>query len=697
MIPRTSSKSSLRRSARPPDGGGPRRPTDRPNRDLLARAATFRPANESNPLATIGSVGAARLAIIGAALGATVAAPTSVAHAGIAGQARALERASCALDYDAVHERPYNRAEQRRAMRGRFGVTDKNVRVKLDPPIDWSSDPINSKSFRGKLHALGYLDVLFYIYSASDRYDPSEKRQALRMARDIALDFVESNPLGGDGVDRKAWTNKVTADRAGYLAYVTRAAQCEGMLEDDTRRELLRSLGVHGRHIAHQRIYTPSNHGLFVDLGLGLLARYVPFIPGADHWDRLSQRRFRNTLLKRIDPAEGFWQEHSPGYQIIVLSALSTFVEATDPEDPLLAQLLDRMKAAAATFVMPDGTLPQFGDTPRQLAPRPTRDRAGEDDVPSLVRYVGSGEAERAGAAGLPGSLQGLLGANHGLTVFPKTGYAVAKETRTNSFLAVASSFHNLSHKHSDELSFELFEKGHRIVSDSGLYNKDDNRYREFQRSPEAHSTLIVDREGVKLTRNRAYGSGIVATGSGAGWHGILARNPLVRRQGVEHERLFLYQPGRALVVVDRVGARRRHLYERRFQLGPEIRVSPRDGAFGLSASGLSGELYDAAGTKPSKRSVVRGDTTTLEGFTFPRFRTRQKRTVVNYRSHERGAIHVTTFSLDPTRPVRAELPTGGSGDTVVLTSGGRPISRVTGRRRGSSSALDVTVTPILF
>ena len=103
------------------------------------------------------------------------------------------------------------------------------------------------------------------------------------------------------------------------------------------------------------------------------------------------------------------------------------------------------------------------------------------------------------------------------------------KEPSTQSFLAVASAFHNLSHKHADELSFELFDRGYRIVSDTGLYNKDQNRFWKHQRSAQAHSTLTVDQRNFRLRRNRAYGSGIQATGQGAtGWYGIQAHNPLV-------------------------------------------------------------------------------------------------------------------------------------------------------------------------
>lgn len=601
------------------------------------------------------------------------------------------------MKYEALHKRPYNLPSQRRAMKWRFPITNRKFRVNLKPPISWGHNELDSKSYKAKLHALGYLDVLFYIYGNSDAYSRKAKLRALGNARDIVIDFIKSNPLHGERVANKAWINKVTGDRIGYIAYLTRQAECEHLLNREQRTMLVDSLGVHGRQLERRSVYSPSNHGLSVDLGLGLLARYAPFIPGASRWDTLSQRRFRLTLLRRLQTTEGVWQEHSPEYQILVTKVLDTFVRATDPEDRLLATLLARMRRAAAAFVMPDGTFPQFGDTEREPVKDDLREASMDNGVEALIRYVGSGRASLDGLLDqLPATAGGLAGVSQGLIPFPRAGYAIVKNPATSSFLAVASSFHNLSHKHADELSFELFESGYRVVSDSGLYNKDQNRFYAFQRSAQAHSTLTVDGKDFPLLRRKAYGSGILATGSGpTGWYGIRATNPLVKGQGVSHERLFLYKPGQALVVVDQVGANRPHVYERRFQLGPEISISKSGGGLAIGSGPFQGQLYDDDGTRHADRTTVRGDKKTLEGFTFPGFRKKDRRWTVNFRSREKNAIHVTTFSLDPERPVRAVLPSGGDGNSVDLFSGDRRTSTLRAVPLGKGS-ISVLETPAL-
>ena len=65
----------------------------------------------------------------------------------------------------------------------------------------------------------------------------------------------------------------------------------------------------------------------------------------------------------------------------------------------------------------------------------------------------------------------------------------------------------------------------------------------------------------------------------------------------------------------------------------------------------------------------------------------------MNYRTRESDAVHVTTFSLDPANPVRAELPPGGDGSVVDLYSGGRRTSRLAATG-ASSGTLTVLETP---
>ncbi len=166
---------------------------------------------------------------------------------------RALEHAPCPAPYLAISRRAhYSRTEVAKARRGIFSI--KGHPTKLAPPIDWATDPYHSKSFRGVLAGLKWIDVLLYAARHGDR-------AALAQARDIALDWVRHNPRHRPPSD-KSWENKIIGDRAPYLAYIARAATCEGILSREQGLVLIRSLRQHGRALTEGKLYVPSNHGL---------------------------------------------------------------------------------------------------------------------------------------------------------------------------------------------------------------------------------------------------------------------------------------------------------------------------------------------------------------------------------------------------------------------------------------------------
>ena len=128
--------------------------------------------------------------------------------------------------------------------------------------------------------------------------------------------------------------------------------------------------------------------------------------------------------------------------------------------DPELTDLRDEMRSAAAWFVKPDGEMTQFGDS--NLEP-----------VPDWAQGQAAGTRAYFGA-----------------------GFAFVREPGPAGdlgYLAVTDGFHNLTHKHADELSFELFDHGASIVSDTGLYHKDPGEIRDYVLSNRAHSGLVVD------------------------------------------------------------------------------------------------------------------------------------------------------------------------------------------------------------
>lgn len=564
-----------------------------------------------------------------------------------------------------VRNRTYTKRQIDLALRGRYIVA--GDRVKLKPKVNWFKNHGSSRDFQEQLHSFRWMDVLFLAYLAGDR-------RAILQARRLAVDWVKQNPLKqrkgkGKGKGRKpkpvprmAWQNLVSGDRAPYLGYLTRAAACEGLLPRKPAKVLLDSLVEHGDYLAHGKGYYHSNHGLFADLGLFLLAdRYVPFLAQAPGWEGLARDRFPRTLAGRMS-GSGVWLEHSPDYQLLAIRMAETFIRFAG-EDPRTGALLSRLKDTAAWFITPDGKLPLIGDTSASRAPKELR------------------KASRK---------------LNGYRTFMDAGYFAVN--RKKRYFAVTSAFHNGSHKHSDELGFELHDQGTRVITGPGKYGFERDKWRNYVLSNAAHSTLTVDGKAWPRDAKHSYGSGIIASGiGGSGWFAALARNPLTQRQGVYHRRLFVYHPLVGLFVHDTVDSQSgRHKYRRYLQFGPDVEVR-RENKRGLAldAKGsFEGCLRDERSPDlATKLRLNRGSRNPLQGFTFPKPGNRVKRWTATMRSKARDMEHLFGIGLQRGCPFSVERVPGSGILDFVLRRHGHETLRISVSQ--ADSVLHVTETEL--
>lgn len=568
------------------------------------------------------------------------------------GSVKKLRKSPCPPNYAVRVARPADPDEIRAAKRGRFEI--EGVDVKIRRNIDWTMDPLGSASFRGRLHDLRWLDVLFYAYR--EKGDVG----ALKRAKRIVVDWVENNPLREPTTDR-TWFDKVAGDRGPYIAYATRAAACEGLLKRPAlARKLLGSVEQHIRFLAKRKLYSPTNRGLFMDLGLIFSGRQMRFLPGATKARNRGQRRFVKNVNDHVIPGEGMWLEHSSTYQFLTISAIERYLEVDKKKRPQLEQLLATMRDTAAWMTLPDRHKLQngnsFGDKADRFAQKISRDQRG-------LRVLGG------------------------------SGIGFVKTEKT--YLSLLSNYHSEIHRHSDDLSFDLYENGHRVVSDTGIPDKDFGTPYLFAISNSAHSIVEVDGTEFPRDASNAYGSGIVASGEGSGWYGIEATNPLVAAQGVGHNRLLLYKPGSALIVADRLRSSQNHSYRSYFQFGPD---------FGLERTGDEIRLFagpdqvdvSTVSTDPSLQiQTVRGQEDPLLGLVYPGFRDREPRWTETVVAEGSDVDNVTTLSFEPKRRIRAAAA-GPLGETssFALSENGEIAGTLNVTRQGGGLTIQEVPAP---
>ncbi len=536
------------------------------------------------------------------------------------------------------------------AKAGDFSVG--GVGTHLEPPIDWNADPAGARTYRHSLNDLTFLDPLFYAYQSSGDHD------ALAQAIAILADFARAH-RHIDTTRHLVWERERTAQRAIRMAYALRAGACAGVLGEATAKLLLRTAAAHGRFLASTpNTHYGSNHDLLQDTGLLALADYLPFHPAFDGYADVGTNRFERAIRLLVDPHTGVHLEHTASYQMLSVRRVRDFVGLLQDPDPFLEALLARMIDVSSWFVMPDGTLPPLGDTPFGF-PAPD--------------FALNGSADDAGISPTFGS-----------------GFEMVKEP--GSYLAATAGYHRPSHKQADELSFDLFESGREIIEDSARDNpgRGPRGAKAFTLSAQAHSTLTVDGRSFPLDGD-FYGNAIQAVGSGDGWFAIEGHNPLLRPVDIHHRRLFLYKPGQALVIIDRVRSRRAHHYTRYVQIAPDLTAGVTDrGARLHGEGGFAGRIWSAKVPHWRKPKIKRGQLRPLRGWYAPAGISRlAPRDTLEIRSAGRSFTGMITVGLTAApvhgRPTatgaRVDIPGRTPVDVVVTRDG--PSLAVTSRPAG--------------
>jgi SAM-dependent methyltransferase len=567
-------------------------------------------------------------------------APPARAERAPMGEVLVRLRAAAAPSYDVKLTRSRSAEERDDARRAMFDVFDRSVELRA--PVDWNAD--NGRSWQTQLHSWVFMDVLMQSFHRGDD-------DGFRQGLDLALDWLRQNPRDGDSTSPLAWYDKVVGDRAPYVAYLLTAGLAAGLVSDADAELLIASYLEHGRFLADDANYTPrTNHGLYQDAGLLLLAKYgVGLFSEADEWRDTALDRFWRNFGLLCDLDDGLYLEHSTGYQFSMITLLARLIRQGLIDAVSTEPLLARMRATGAWFVTPDHSLAQIGDT---------------DAIPAMAWAQRESEGQR------------------GLRVFQPGGYAVVKDDR--SYLAVTSSFHGVQHKHADELSFILFEHGERIVVDPGRFAYDEaDPFRQFAQLSRAHNVALVDDSEFTFRREPPYGSGLIAAGEQDGWFAILGCNPLLRPQQAQHQRLFVYRPRTALVIVDRIVTAKAHTTTRLFHLASDFEAD-EGSSFRSRTTGQTCWVKDFS-TTGADVTVVRGlEGQRIQGWEFPAERQHTPAPVVAMVST--GETLVSAISIDLTlavNDVRWDLPS----IELVVGSAGRG-TKLTVQQRGTDLAI---------
>ncbi|MBG0832304.1 heparinase II/III family protein [Planomonospora sp. ID67723] len=502
-------------------------------------------------------------------------------------------------------------------MSGEVGFLDL-APVKVGKDVDWRADPYRNRSWSMVFHSLRWMGRL-----VAD-YENNGEKAYLARATEIAEDWVQDNPRGGGSP--YAWQEHPIALRAPALVCLSKHVDASW---------LTRSLAEHAGMLSNPALYEKGhNHGIDQDIALlGIGCRY-----NRDEWSSLAIRRLTETVELDVD-SQGALREQAPRYAIYVYDRLKVAMDnigACGRKVP--ASITERWKSLEdfiSHSTQPNGFMVPIGD-------------GGAD-----VRPVGYARPKKTVKVFRNGYV-------YGRTAWDKPGSA---------FYSIRFGPGAKYHGHEDHLGVTYYAQGRDVLVDVGFHSYENNGYRHWTMSPEAHNVPMVagarfrprtstaltassvkdDRQSFRLT-DRAY--------------------------GVPRTRSVLVNHGEdVMAVLDTVpgGSKVRNVWH----FAPELStVSSGGGRIVVKdRSGWKATLVQVSmpSCKPVASKVVRGATGPYQGWVSPAYLKKQAAPAV-----------VSPASADPLLTVvvpgtdRPSLSCSG-GKVTVETSEGRTGFRVSG------------------
>lgn len=357
-----------------------------------------------------------------------------------------------------------DRTSQRRLLRN--GLVPTPPRLKVEPfpwrgGIDYNQLKDAPETFRWWLACLGFVKVLCTA-------NPLRDAEA-SIVTDILRDWLDHNPQVNPALTR-AWDNHAVAYRTETIVDVAERLTDSTWLEPHLREHL--------EFLSDETNFAGNwNHGVDQAKALLRVGRYL----NDEAATVVGMGRLEASILSTVDD-EGVTIEQAVHYHKYNYDQIQQVVQLLDNSErgqEIAARLharLSKMPVFLAHATRPDGTWFEIGDTPFESAV----------SIPGTV-------AEFAATAGLAGPKPEDLHRHYiNGYAFGRSGWGESRPFAQESAYALRYGQPRQIHGHFDHLSIAFVSNGIEMIKDGGFHGYTDDDAREWLRSPDAHSTLIL-------------------------------------------------------------------------------------------------------------------------------------------------------------------------------------------------------------
>jgi hypothetical protein len=347
----------------------------------------------------------------------------------------------------------------------------------------------------------------------------------------------------------------------------------------------------HINHLKNKQVFLLNNHGIFQIHGLMALISLL----GIDNYKKTKEyalSKMELLVLSQYDN-NGVHVEHSPLYHFYVLKILKilSFVDWYS-EKPSILKIIKKAQIVKRWLVYPNKKTVSIGDSSMN-----NQENIDFDKQDRLERLEINTEDKK------------FLYSD-----FNNSGYSIFRtywneEVQKSTYLFFMGMYNSKTHKHRDCLSFEWFDRGEKILCDSGQYGYVSDKYRNYFLSNRAHNTVEID--GFDILKIKPYGSAIKRTYYS---RDIFQLHATLSYSAIVFDRKIYFKASSWMVIVDDLNFKRAREAIQWFHLEKSYTLVGLNGSL-ATFKAKNRELIVHCLNDNIKTKIYHGDSETMQGF----------------------------------------------------------------------------------
>jgi len=468
-----------------------------------------------------------------------------------------------------------------------------NTEIQFEREIDWRV-PQASNLWRYNLHYFDYVrDLgLFYLSKGSN--------EAYEKFKNLVQDWIERNKIG----QSEGWEAYPVSLRIVNWIFAFHLFAEKINTDSEFHKRLLKSLFKHALFLERNIEYHICGNHLIKN-GKALIFAGL-FFKGkeADRWYKKGTSLLWKELQEQILDDGGHF-ERSPMYHLIVLlDYLEIYLLLQDNNRDAPSYVEDKIKSMLDFLIkilQPDGNIPFLNDSAFEIATHPkTLLEIGN----SLLGQISVADSRQAFYA------------------LDSSGYYVMRDKSRGKYLIVDCGKicpdYLPPHSHADTLSYELSIGDDRIIVDSGVYEYNSGRWRDFFRSTRAHNTVVVD----GLNQSDVWGSfraGRRAFPTDVKWivnDDVIffegGHDGYLKQVGVLHKRKIFFVDNNFWLIFDELSGEGTHLVEEYLHFHPDIEISTENQ---IVANKIGRQVVQIIPFERPEVRIVKGELEPIQGW----------------------------------------------------------------------------------